>query len=436
MSVVRARAENGGILMRGGTTALFIEILAACAPRIAHSGPTTGAGAPPGSYIQTCGAISYDPPSTTLTATCAPRSPQQTASTIIAEAAGGFVQATLSPVTSSLQVSYCDPAADIDNVNAHLQCKALAGTWGQAGAVPNGSYQESCQYWTVMNGANGAATLNAQCWTYARGAIDYFAAGPGAWASAQLDLTQCDMAGDIQNNRGQLLCQPAPVSPPPPPGPPQNLRTSNNGSGILVSWVNPPGVLKATVSRTPAWPSSVSTLNIAPPRNSLQDELAVSGQPYAYNVCLSFQAGNACAPVSGQLPASSAHGTPQINHQIDQHVVVGMETAPGGHTPPAPPRSLNPGAGRLALQTQTGLCEPGFVWRQAYGGDQVCVTPQARRQAAADNRTASARQTASGLCVRGYVWRAANPQDHVCVTPQTRAQTAQDNASAHYAAVR
>jgi hypothetical protein len=419
-------------------TALATMIALALAPWGAHAGPSTGAAVPLGSYIQTCGAISYDPASTTLTATCAPRSPQQTTSTVIAEATG-FGPATLSPDTTSLQVSYCDPAADIDNVNAHLQCKALAGTWGQGAAVPGGSYQESCQYWTVTNGPNGAATLNAQCWTYARGAIDYFATGSGAWASAQLDLTQCSMAGDIQNDRGQLLCQPAPPAPPPPPGPPRNLRTSNSGSGILVSWSNPPGVLKATVSRLPVWPEGTSAINIGPPRNSLQDELTVTGQPYVYTVCLSFQTGNSCAPVNGKLPSS----TPPINHQIPSHVVIGTVTGGGQQSPSSapgalnPPRALNAGAAAgVGGQMASPACTQGFVWRQADADDHVCVTPQARDQAAADNLSAAQRRTPTGQCVSGYVWRQANPEDHVCVTAQTRAQTAQDNESGGSGAVR
>jgi hypothetical protein len=415
--------------MRGRVTFVAIMILAACAPWVARAGPPTGAAVPQGSYTQTCSNIAFDPTSQLLSAMCAPVAP-----------GGGIAQALgagapfVAALTTNLQINNCDPAADIDNINGHLQCKALAGTWGQGAAAPNGSYQQSCEYWTVNNQQlpNGsvAITLNANCWTYANGRIDY-TTGNG-WVNVQLDLTQCSMAGDIQNHRGQLLCEPASLGPPPTPGPPQNLQTSNSGSGIRVSWTNPYGVLKATVSRTPNWPSGTGALNVGPPRDYLQDELAVSGQAYSYNVCLNFQAGNACASVTGQLPASASpvQGPPHINHQINQHVVVGMETPPGGQTPPAPPHRLNPGAGRLATQIQTGLCKPGFVWRQAYAGDHVCVTPQARQQAASDNQSAPPRRTASGQCVKGYVWRQANPQDHVCVTPQTRARTAQENASA------
>jgi hypothetical protein len=38
----------------------------------------------------------------------------------------------------------------------------------------------------------------------------------------------------------------------------------------------------------------------------------------------------------------------------------------------------------------------------------------------------------SGQCVYGYVWREAFPGDHVCVTPETRARTAADTDRAPY----
>jgi hypothetical protein len=70
------------------------------------------------------------------------------------------------------------------------------------------------------------------------------------------------------------------------------------------------------------------------------------------------------------------------------------------------------------------------VWREANATDHVCVTPQTRSQAAADNSMATQRMLMNGMCIQGYVWREAYPQDHVCVTPQTRAQARQDNAQA------
>lgn len=78
-------------------------------------------------------------------------------------------------------------------------------------------------------------------------------------------------------------------------------------------------------------------------------------------------------------------------------------------------------------------CAQGYVWREASSTDFVCVTPNARAQAAYDNGQASARSAGGGdygadTCVQGYVWREAFAGDHVCVSPQTRSQTANDNS--------
>ena len=81
-------------------------------------------------------------------------------------------------------------------------------------------------------------------------------------------------------------------------------------------------------------------------------------------------------------------------------------------------------------------CDRGYVWREAFPGDHVCVTPRMRDQAVADNAQAAARREPGGgaygpdTCRQGYVWREARPGDHVCVIPETRAQTASDNRQA------
>lgn len=81
-------------------------------------------------------------------------------------------------------------------------------------------------------------------------------------------------------------------------------------------------------------------------------------------------------------------------------------------------------------------CRQGYVWREAFPGDHVCVTPQIRAQAADDNRQASARRAPGGgpygpdTCLQGFVWREARPDDHVCVTPEARTQAASDNQQA------
>src|SRR5207237_10160316 len=93
-------------------------------------------------------------------------------------------------------------------------------------------------------------------------------------------------------------------------------------------------------------------------------------------------------------------------------------------------------SGITAVGAGPDTCRQGYVWRDAFPGDRVCVSPAIRDQAAQDNRQANARRGPGGgpygpdTCREGYEWRAARPDDHVCVTPQTRAQTASDNRQA------
>jgi hypothetical protein len=81
-------------------------------------------------------------------------------------------------------------------------------------------------------------------------------------------------------------------------------------------------------------------------------------------------------------------------------------------------------------------CVQGFVWREAFANDRVCVSPAWRQQARNDNLAAASRRSPAGgdygpdTCLAGYVWREGNRYDHVCVTPQVRAQTARENALA------
>ena len=81
-------------------------------------------------------------------------------------------------------------------------------------------------------------------------------------------------------------------------------------------------------------------------------------------------------------------------------------------------------------------CRTGYVWREATSSDHVCVTPETRSQAAADNAAAASRREPNGgaygpdTCRQGFVWRVARPEDLVCVTPERRDQTANDNSQA------
>jgi hypothetical protein len=81
-------------------------------------------------------------------------------------------------------------------------------------------------------------------------------------------------------------------------------------------------------------------------------------------------------------------------------------------------------------------CLIGYVWRKAFPGDYVCVTPATYAQATADNAAAVSRIQQSGgaygpyTCVQGYVWRQVVPDDYVCVTYAVRSQAAYDNSQA------
>jgi hypothetical protein len=78
-------------------------------------------------------------------------------------------------------------------------------------------------------------------------------------------------------------------------------------------------------------------------------------------------------------------------------------------------------------------CKPGFVWREASPTDRVCVTPQARSNAAEQNAQAASRRSPNGgpygpeTCLNGFVWREAFAKDFVCVTPDERAAAAAEN---------
>ena len=90
---------------------------------------------------------------------------------------------------------------------------------------------------------------------------------------------------------------------------------------------------------------------------------------------------------------------------------------------------------KLVTAYGSDACKVGFVWREAFSGDHVCVTPAVRSQAQADNAAASSRIDPGGAygpdsCVSGFVWREASPSDHVCVTTAVRSQAAADNAAA------
>ena len=86
---------------------------------------------------------------------------------------------------------------------------------------------------------------------------------------------------------------------------------------------------------------------------------------------------------------------------------------------PAPPYGAN-------------SCRQGYVWRNAFDGDVVCVPPAWKTQVQIENGNAGSTRAGgnSNTCKSGFVWRAARPADLVCVTPQSRAQVKLENDTA------
>jgi hypothetical protein len=69
-------------------------------------------------------------------------------------------------------------------------------------------------------------------------------------------------------------------------------------------------------------------------------------------------------------------------------------------------------------------CQNGYVWREAFANDQVCVTPTDRSTVAQENAAGPSHTnyytSYPYWCVSGYLWRQAKPTDYVCVLPASR----------------
>ncbi|WP_115787047.1 PASTA domain-containing protein [Arthrobacter silvisoli] len=116
--------------------------------------------------------------------------------------------------------------------------------------------------------------------------------------------------------------------------------------------------------------------------------------------------------------------------------------------PPGTVISQNPAAGGTAEKGSTvsveiaraaDKCQPGYVYRRVTPDDKVCVTPASAAQVLEDNAasTQSARKPnppggpyGINTCLQGFVWRDAYDGDQVCVTGETRTRTKQENDEA------
>jgi hypothetical protein len=112
------------------------------------------------------------------------------------------------------------------------------------------------------------------------------------------------------------------------------------------------------------------------------------------------------------------------------------------------------------LHSGPDTCAPGFVWREAFPDDHVCVSPQRRDAVKADNAKAwerrefvctpemlkaqscpfappdTCKQFRDDLLIgvrfpTGWVYREARPEDHVCVTKEEHDLIQHENATAN-----
>ena len=93
-----------------------------------------------------------------------------------------------------------------------------------------------------------------------------------------------------------------------------------------------------------------------------------------------------------------------------------------------------------AAAYRTEGCRPGYVWREAFPEDSVCVITEQADQAKLDNAAADSRIDAESPygplgCLQGYVWRTANESDLVCVEPDVRTRVWEDNDTAEVRAL-
>jgi hypothetical protein len=223
---------------------------------------------------------------------------------------------------------------------------------------------------------------------------------------------------------------PPPAPPPAPPAPPARTAPKmpsavsagrQNSTDTVISWFGDSNsdwyVVERRVSVAPLyegpgstpWAAASDKLNTT--RFVAHYPVLTGGLKNFYRVvAYNSQGGAASVPVA-------------------EHVSQTSVSAPGvlEGLSPSDLTQFNPGP---------DVCKEGYVWREAFRGDHVCVSPETRVQAAQDNRLAYSRRSTSNdrplpdTCVDGFVWREASITDHVCVTPQTRAQTAADNANA------
>jgi hypothetical protein len=137
---------------------------------------------------------------------------------------------------------------------------------------------------------------------------------------------------------------------------------------------------------------------------------------------------------SASLVDVSASASPSVVASVTAPPSPSPSPSPTDSPSPSPSASPSPSPSP-SPSLDPNTCISGYVWREAYVGDVVCVTPDQRAVVAADNAAAASRVDPGGAygpntCITGYVWRVARPEDLVCVTPDERTQVATDNDAA------
>ena len=178
----RVRRHQRDITIVAALAFGVVAALLLIAPRPAHAAP--GAAAPGGSYLQSCREIAFD--GMKLSAQCDSGREEVTFRSTLG--LGGATEYW----PSELEPARCAAGADIFDANGILHCFARPGA-ALGGAIPGGSYLQSCRFASVAQGQ----VLSALCTTVG-----------GDEATPQLDLTLCDPAAGIDNIDGQLVCRP------------------------------------------------------------------------------------------------------------------------------------------------------------------------------------------------------------------------------------
>ncbi|HZQ51377.1 MAG TPA: CVNH domain-containing protein [Bryobacteraceae bacterium] len=324
---------------------------------------------PKGSYQQSCRNISVDQYKT-LHASC--RHPS-----------GAWIEG----VTLA---NFDTCVGDIFNFNGLLECARAK--------LPTGSYRDSCA--DIYIDAQGK-TLTARCRDF-----------NGGMRPTSLDLAGCEADLRISNVDGYLTCIVFGL----PSG--SYLRTCRN---FTVSGSTISGWCRQTNGNYVH--SSFDFKGCIAPNKDITNQegtIACVDQPVS----------------SGGSPPRPPQGCPYQPEKCPPCPMPPCPTyGPGGpQYPPGTPQypfSRSKASSNLTF-SPADVCKEGFVWREAFSGDHVCVSAAAHTQAAQDNSASAARRQSAGsdICKPGFVWREATPTDHVCVTPEVRRQTVDENQHA------